>query len=582
MIPVLPRRASATLVAAVLVFGSAVVVSGAEAAPISETLTFTAVADTYVSEAAPTRSFATSSTLRVDRSSRKQSFLRFDVQGLDGRAVTGARLHLFQKDVSNHGGRLFALADNTWPESITWNTRPTGWETATPLAALDQRVEKGLWYDFHLSGDAINEGLLSFAMDSPSKDGSDWASRSSSTPLTLEVDVQSDDSVVLDGLSDVAPPEVGSSSPTYHAINHRVAVTESGRILALHGRHSTGVQLAWRDPWGTWQNNTTGDLTDGLLLRGTGTGDWPASIALADDSNGAQHAWVVWTGAGYNSPRPVEMRRLSDLDSPNGPTVGPKVTVAPAGVSGQTGNSKADIAFETAPDGTTRGVITWLRRLTETTWSYDYTWFTDVDSNTPSFHSAGTLFSYRSGSYQGTLESTPTGVTWVGRTVGGKLRAFMHDAGAPLAQWAQGPGVALSVGASAYPSAAAISSGGVLAVLESDTVNHVVSVVRFSPAGEQSAPELTLTGYLQPTIATDGAKAWVVMVRDSDGYVVSREFDGTSWSSQDRVEIGPEGGGSHFWPNAVRHTDGRLRFIVEGPVGGPNQNAVLAFQRLLE
>jgi hypothetical protein len=45
--------------------------------------------------------------------------------------------------------------------------------------------------------------------------------------------------------------------------------------------------------------------------------------------------------------------------------------------------------------------------------------------------------------------------------------------------------------------------------------------------------------------------------------------------------MGSESGSDFAWPNALRSTDGRLRFVIEGPVGGPAQNAVLAYQRPL-
>ena len=91
--------------------------------------------------------------------------------------------------------------------------------------------------------------------------------------------------------------------------------------------------------------------------------------------------------------------------------------------------------------------------------------------------------------------------------------------------------------------------------------------------------ELSLSGYRQPTITTDGTDAWIVMVRALDGAVVSRRFTpGTGWSAADRVEIAGAGGG-HAWPNAARTVDGRLRFVVQG-AGSGESSSVLAYQRL--
>jgi hypothetical protein len=131
------------------------------------------------------------------------------------------------------------------------------------------------------------------------------------------------------------------------------------------------------------------------------------------------------------------------------------------------------------------------------------------------------------------------------------------------------------------PSAVSLASGDVLAAVESDTTSHVVSVQRFSSSGGLSV-DLQISGYSMPTIATDGDNAWLVMIRDSDGYVVSRSFAPASgWSQEDRVEVGAEGGGNHAWPNVVRDVDGRLRFVVRGPSGAADRSSVLMFQRLL-
>lgn len=548
----------------------------APAALVTETLSFRPVADTYVKEAAPDTNYGTSSSLYVDRKDAKRAFLRFDVSALDGLEISNVRLRMYQRDLSISGGWVHAIGNDSWAETtMTWNTRPTAYEGSTPLATFGS-VQKNQWYEVGLGPIAADDGFLSFALDSTSSDGVNWGSRQSATPPTLEVDVQQDDDVVVDGVSEIAPPNVGSSSPTYYATNHRMAVSENGRLLVVHGRHATGVQLAWRNPWGSWRTNSTGSVSDGLLLKGTGTGDWPASIVLADDSLGEQHAWVVWAGPSSGTIKALQMRRLSDLDAPSGPTVGPLVTIAPTGVTGESGNSKADIGFEQHPDGSQRGVITWLKRTGTSAYEYAYTWFDDLDTDTPAFHDSGSLFTYATGGFQGTLTTTPSGIAWVGRSPKSSLRVYRHAAVDPLDSWSStSAGIGLS--SKSYPSATTLDSGDIVAAVESDTGNHVVKVQRFTNAGPQ--PAQAFAGYRNPTIASDGTDVWLVMVREGDGLVVSRRFSNGSWSSEDRVELGPEHGGSHAWPNAVRTTDGRLRFVVEGPAGGATQNAVLAYQR---
>ncbi len=551
----------------------------ASAAPVTETLSFLAVADTYVKILEPDTNFGKSTSLYADKSDAKESFLRFDLEGLDGYEISGARLRMYQKDASSFGGRIYKFSDHTWTETgLTWNNKPAGYKADGEISSIGA-VTKGQWYEFELGAIVSGDGLVSLAIDSTSKDGVNWASRQSSTPPVLEVDIVEDDTNVRDGVSTVASETIGSSDPTYHATNHRLAITEAGRLLTVHGRHATGIQLAWRNPWGPWRNDTTGSVSDGLLLKGTGTGDWAASLLVADDSLGEQHAWVVWSGPTYGSNKALQMRRLSNLDAAGGPSVGPIVTIAPAGVAGETGNSKVDLGFETAPDGSTRGVITWTKRTAASSWQLDYTWFDNLDTDTPTFHGNGTFFSYSTGGYHGTLTTTPTGIAWVGRVPSGALRLFRHDATDPLTTWSQSsPGI--GIGSGSYPSAVTLASGDVVAAVESSTSKDIVKVQRFTSTGPQP-PFAFPAGYAQPTLATDGTRAWIVMIRISDGLVVSRYFDGSTWTTEDQVELGPESGSAYAWPNALRDTDGRLRFILEGPVGGPAQNAVLAFQRLL-
>ncbi|MDQ4095030.1 MAG: DNRLRE domain-containing protein [Actinomycetota bacterium] len=567
--------------AAVTLFSSLIVAlpTPASAAPVVETLSFFPVADAYVKALYPDSNFGSSTSLYVDRKDARESLIKFNVSGLDGYRISDVRLRLYQKDVSPSGGRVYEFDDHSWSEStLTWNTRPQGYKANGVIAEFGA-VQKGVWYETSLGPIVDGSGLVSLALDSANSDGANWGSRTSATPPALEVDIVEDDANVRDGVSQVAPPSLGSSEPTYHGTQHRVALTEGGRLLAVHGRHATGVQLAWRNPWGPWRNDTTGSVSDGILLRGTGTGDWSASIALEEDPLGEQHAWVVWAGPAYGSPKPLQMRRLSGLDAPGGPTVGPIVTIAPPGVSGQTGNSKVDLGFETAPDGSPRGVITWTRRTGASSWELAYTWFTDLDTDTPSFAGEGTFFSYSGGSYHGTLTPTPDGISWIGRAPTGSMRMFRHDSDHPLTSWTQS-NAGIGIGSGSYPSATTLASGDILAVVESSTASDIVKVQRFTPSGPQPAVAFP-AGYAQPTIASDGNEAWIIMIRTSDNTVVSRHFDGTSWSTTDRVEMGLEDGSGYAWPNAVRTTDGRLRFIVEGPTGGPAQNAVLAFQRLL-
>jgi hypothetical protein len=352
-------------------------------------------------------------------------------------------------------------------------------------------------------------------------------------------------------------------------------VTQGGRLVAVHGRTGSGVQLTWRDPAGTWQTTTTGATSTGALVSGTGTADWPASIALAPDSAGSEHAWVVW-GASSANGNAIQMRRLSNLDSASGPSVGPVVTVdAPS-----LGAYLPDVAFEQPAAGARRGAIVWTRRAAKSRYELVTAWFDNLGTDAPPIHDATVLFSANQSGSSGGLLPSAAGMKVAARATSGTLRVYRHSVLDPLTTW-NVSGSGGSIGAGSSPTGVALSSGDVLTAVESDTSSHVVQVKRLPGGSGMPTTALQLTGYRQPALASDGSRAWLVMIRASDGLVVSREMSSAgAWSSADRVELDASAGGNFAWPNVVRDVDNRLRLVVRGPAGGSASSAVLAFQRL--
>ena len=151
----------------------------------------------------------------------------------------------------------------------------------------------------------------------------------------------------------------GSSNATGYASNKRLAVTKSGRQLAIYDPHGSGMHLRWRDPGEGWKSTSRGAVLNGNIVMSDGPNDRPASIALTTAS-GVQRAWIVWTGYEFARPSAVMMRRLTGLSDPRGPHIGPEVILEPQGL----GNVRADIAFERRASGP-RGVVSWLRKTGE-------------------------------------------------------------------------------------------------------------------------------------------------------------------------------------------------------------------------
>ncbi|MDQ3985594.1 MAG: DNRLRE domain-containing protein [Actinomycetota bacterium] len=573
-----------TIVGLFLLAGSVAVPSareGHQASAQTTRLVLKAGADTYVEESSPATSYGDAQSMKAGTRPRRVALIKFSLADLQG-DVQSARLKLYSRKSVPQGGNATAMARSGWGESTTWSSRPTF--AGTEFGAFGA-VDFG-WHSLAVPSSELDGARLSVALKVGRKEFASWATRESARDPKLVVELAASET---DGITQVAPGHEGSSDPTWFANNHRAALTDRGRMLVLHGKHLAGVQLAWRDPGGSWKRTTQGRVNNGILWETATmrTGDWTTSIAIAQDENGVEHAWVVWGGWSGTGTKPVGMTRLSKLDSDNGPRVGPVVPIA-AVEGNELGHSKVDIAFESKPGGGFRGVVSCLRMVEvsagEQGWELVTRWFTHLGTDTPEMANEHVLFSNSSpGGYArlATLEPGPNGVVAVVRGNDGKIGYFSHDADDPLDSWTPGAS-GVNVSGAAYPTAVVLDNGETVGAVESSAGN--VSIVRWDETGtvidSRGAP-----GYRQPMLATDGSNVWLLVIRSADGSVVSQEFTAaiSSWGS-DVVEIpGTACEGDCEWPNAVRRTDGRLRLIVRGPMleGDPEENqfSVLGFQR---
>jgi hypothetical protein len=572
-------QAGATVLTVVLLLATALA-SQAPAAPKGEDrFRLWPAADTYVDSSLPTESFGRGETIAATGSPKRVSFVRFDVPDLQDRTVTAVELRVYPPEGDVSAGRVFSTRPRAWSEEITWAERPKKDERLAAFGASTLDVSR-----IPLPVEVVQDRKrVSLALDSPDS-GSTWSSREGWEPPELIVSVERRKGLTLDGLSHVAHERVASSDPTYYPTQHRVALTHKGRLLAVHGRHSEGVQLAWRDPGGGWQTDTRGAVEDGLLLRDEGTGDRPASIVVGRDPEGEKHAWVVWAAPniGLVPRRVIGLRRLSKLDAPNGPKVGPLVTL----VDGQqpepsAGVARVDVAIEPA-ERDQRLVITWLASTEDGTTHLMTGWVTELGKTaTPSLSSVRSVLS-GSQNRAPTLEADRQGTRLIVRDDGGRLRTFRHDATDPLTQWdPQSPGIALPTNNAGFPAAALLDGGDTVVAIESVLDADILTIQRWDGAGDVTTLG-TLQGYREPTITTHGRDAWVVAIRSADGAVISRHVAGPgSDEAIDIVEIDPDDARNASHPNALRSSDGRLRFIVRGTTSGPVRSSVLGFQRSL-
>ena len=136
-------------------------------------LTFRPVDDTYVRSDQVASTFGSMPTLQVDGSPPKNLLMRFDVQGIAGRQVTGATLKLFCVDSAASGGTIFRTNGAPWSEgSVTWSTQPG---TGAQIGSLGA-VQSGRWYTVNLGSQVTDDGIYDLKLTSASSDGADYVS----------------------------------------------------------------------------------------------------------------------------------------------------------------------------------------------------------------------------------------------------------------------------------------------------------------------------------------------------------------------------------------------------------------------
>jgi hypothetical protein len=360
-----------------------------------------------------------------------------------------------------------------------------------------------------------------------------------------------------DGLKQIAgcpngKPQPGSSNPTFYSNNHRVITTQGGRVIVVYDGHGSGQQIRWRDRGGSWQG----------ALGGYVPGDFPndrtASLAVFN-SGGSQEALLVWSGYAVASTDGVEfsstiqMLRLTNLDGSGGPSIGPVRTLEGAGT-----NMRLDFAVHGG-----RGALVWTRR-SGSGFEVVTAWLSSLDAATPTLVDRTVLYSDAHEDATATLVPSSAGMRAVVANAG-QLEVWTNAGGA---SWTKGP-ASENVSSSARPSAAVVG-GDILAAAESGSSVRVYNLSGGSGDG-------SFSGYRQPSIASNGSRAWVFMVDSSDD-VVSYELAGGSWGNE-RAEI--EGQGGLAWPNALRDVDdGKLRVLVDGAdCSERNRNPVLYYER---
>jgi parallel beta-helix repeat protein len=151
-------------------------------------LTFAPADDASITARSPNAKHGSSTALEVDNSPAKNFLLKFAVTGVNGHAVSSAKLRLYSVGDSDTGGDFHRVADNTWTEqTVTWNNAPAG--DGSPIASLG-RVTVDTWYEVDVTSLIAGDGMYSLRVGSPSANGADYSSKEGTNAPQLVVSVQ--------------------------------------------------------------------------------------------------------------------------------------------------------------------------------------------------------------------------------------------------------------------------------------------------------------------------------------------------------------------------------------------------------
>jgi len=140
-------------------------------------ITLIPVADSYVNSGSPTTNYGSATTFRVDGSPIVRSYLRFDVQELNGR-VSRATLRIFANSAASAGAVANSVSDNSWTEStINYNNAPPVGNTLGSSGAFGA----GVWISIDVTSYITGNGTYNLALTTPGSTAISLASRESGT-----------------------------------------------------------------------------------------------------------------------------------------------------------------------------------------------------------------------------------------------------------------------------------------------------------------------------------------------------------------------------------------------------------------
>jgi hypothetical protein len=290
------------------------------------TYTFPPVADSYVVSNAATTNNGLSSVLKVDASPEDRSYLRFNVNGLNG-VVNKAILKLYTTSTSTTGYQIHSVADQSWDEiSITYANAPA----AGPVINSLGNFNSGNWTSVDVSSFITGNGVYDLALTTTSSSSISFNSRDATT---------NQPQLIIDTTT-------GAVTPT---------VTTTATATSTNAPTNTPTATFTNSPTATSPETATATNTPGLTSIPTATPTSTVTNTAAVSSTPTNTMGPTITPTSTASPTPA-----------NTPTIGATKTPTATPTATQAGTSftltpVADSYVDTSNAGANFGTATTFR-----------------------------------------------------------------------------------------------------------------------------------------------------------------------------------------------------------------------------
>ena len=255
--------------------------------PATATLVFTPTADAFVRSDIPTTNYGSSISLLADGSPDIQSFLRFNLQGLDG-TVLSATLRVYANNGNSAGYQVYPLTSSTWDEStVTYATKPG---TGSQVAASGSFASGGVWTQANLASLVTGNGVLDIALKTTSSTQISMSSREGANPPQLVVNVSASGT----------PPPTATNTPTATATATATS-TATAPPTSTPTDTPTPTPTATSTPGSTTSTFTFTAVQD-AYVDATNPGTTYNSTTLRTDASPDVRSFLRFTATGLPGP----------------------------------------------------------------------------------------------------------------------------------------------------------------------------------------------------------------------------------------------------------------------------------------